>query len=122
MSRAPYVMAKPTRAFARPSPEVFDSTIGWRFVNPKFQDSYPPIEMGETAERVASLYKISREDQDDFAFNSHRKALEAYQSGFYDNHILDMNDLSPGMVPVEALIARDESLRSNISIDSLLQN
>ena len=119
MSRAPYVMAKPTRAFARPSPEVFDSAIGWRFVNPKFQDSYPPIEMGETAERVASLYKISREDQDDFAFNSHRKALEAYQSGFYNNHILDMNDLSPGMVPVEALIARDESIRSNISIDSL---
>lgn len=108
MSRAPYVMAKPTNAFARPAPEVFDSAIGWRFTNPKFQDTYPPIEMGETAERVASLYKVSRKDQDAFAFESHRKTFEAYQAGHYSDQIMSMNELEG-----------DESLRSNIAMESL---
>lgn len=108
MSRAPYVMAKPTRAFARPAPDFFDSAIGWRFTNPKFQDTYPPIEMGETAERVASQYKVARIDQDEFAFESHRKTSAAYQAGYYNNQLLSLAEL-----------ATDESLRTNIALDSL---
>jgi acetyl-CoA acetyltransferase family protein len=108
MSRAPYVMAKPTRAFARPAPDVFDSAIGWRFTNPRFHDTYPPIEMGETAERVADQFKISRADQDEFAFNSHQKTSAAYEAGYYRDQLLNMSELSG-----------DESHRSNIAIDSL---
>lgn len=108
MSRAPYVMAKPTRAFARPAPDVFDSAIGWRFTNPKFHETYPPIEMGETAERVAEQFKIARSDQDEFAFASHQKTFAAYEAGVYRDQILDMGEL-----------VTDESLRSNIALESL---
>lgn len=108
MSRAPYVMAKPTRAFARPAPDIFDSAIGWRFTNPKFHETYPPIEMGETAERVAEQFKISRVDQDEFAFNSHQKTFAAHEAGFYRDQLLNMDEL-----------AGDESLRSDVAIESL---
>jgi len=108
MSRAPYVMAKPTHAFARPAPDVFDSAIGWRFTNTKFHDTYPPIEMGETAERVAEQFNISRADQDEFALNSHQKTSAAFEAGYYRAQLLNMSEL-----------AGDESLRSNIAIDSL---
>ena len=119
MSRAPYVMAKPTRAFARPAPEIFDSAIGWRFTNPRFHETYPPIEMGETAERVASQFRIARADQDEFAFNSHRKTYAAYQAGIYKDQIMNLSRESQGSNPDEALISTDESVRANISIESL---
>ena len=72
MSRAPYVMAKPAQAFSR-SPEMYDTTLGWRFTNPLLAAAYHPFSMGETAENVAEKYGISRREQDEFAFESQRR-------------------------------------------------
>jgi 3-oxoadipyl-CoA thiolase len=80
MSRAPYVMAKPDRAFSR-QPEMVDSTIGWRFVNPRLASVYGTDSMPETAENVATEFGISREAQDAFAFRSQDRAAAATASG-----------------------------------------
>jgi acetyl-CoA acetyltransferase len=72
MSRAPFVMAKSDSAFGRKA-EVYDSTIGWRFTNKKLAEKYFPYSMGETAENVAKKWNISREEQDQFAFQSQQK-------------------------------------------------
>ena len=72
MTRSPFVLAKATSAFSRDA-EIFDSTIGWRFVNPKMAKMYPPIGMGETAELVAEKYGITRQEQDDFAYATQQK-------------------------------------------------
>ena len=69
MSRAPFVQAKPTEAFSR-TPEIYDTTIGWRFVNKQLKAQYGTDSMPETAENVAEKYQISREDQDAFALRS----------------------------------------------------
>lgn len=80
MTRSPYVMSKPSAAFGRDS-QMFDTTFGWRFVNPKMKDMYGVDAMGETAENLAEMHSISREDQDKFALWSQKKASEAQQSG-----------------------------------------
>src|SRR5205823_3174843 len=72
MTRAPFVMAKAPEAFARTA-EVYDTTIGWRFTNPKLAKMHHPYSMGETAENVAAQYGVSREDQDAFALESQRR-------------------------------------------------
>ncbi len=86
MSRAPFVMAKSETAYAR-KPEIYDTTIGWRFTNPKLADMYYPFAMGETAENVAEQWKISREDQDQFAFESQSKYQAAHESNRFDAEI-----------------------------------
>jgi acetyl-CoA C-acetyltransferase len=80
MSRAPYVMGKMAEAFGR-NPEIFDTTLGWRFINKRLSDLYYPYSMGETAENVARQWQISREEQDLFAYESQRKYFEAEASG-----------------------------------------
>jgi acetyl-CoA acetyltransferase family protein len=80
MSRAPYVMGKMAEAFGR-NPEIFDTTLGWRFINKRLSDLYYPYSMGETAENVARQWQISREEQDLFAFESQRKYFEAEAAG-----------------------------------------
>ncbi len=80
MTRAPLVQSKAEKSFSG-KVEIHDSTLGWRFVNPKMKAMYGTEAMGETAENIAEEYKISREDQDLFAFNSHMKAVKANQSG-----------------------------------------
>lgn len=80
MTRAPLVQSKAEKPFSG-KVEIHDSTLGWRFVNPQMHAMYGTETMGETAENVAEEYKISREDQDLFAFNSHMKAVKANQSG-----------------------------------------
>ncbi|MFA5832740.1 MAG: 3-oxoadipyl-CoA thiolase [Bacteroidota bacterium] len=87
MSRAPYVMAKPSEAFSR-SPEIADSSLGWRFVNPKMMEIYGIDSMGETAENVAEQYKISREDQDTFALWSQQKAKRSITSERFFKEII----------------------------------
>ncbi|WP_417616217.1 3-oxoadipyl-CoA thiolase [Oceanisphaera sp.] len=89
MSRAPFVMPKATSAFTRAN-EVYDTTIGWRFVNPLMQQEYGTDSMPETAENVAERFNISREDQDLFALSSQQKTEQARQAGI----------LAQGMVPV----------------------
>src|ERR1043165_9916875 len=74
MSRAPLVMAKPTDAFQRGNQTVYDTTLGWRFVNPKMEAMYGVLAMGETAEKVAEKYNVTREAQDRFAWTSQQRA------------------------------------------------
>lgn len=86
MSRAPFVMAKAESAFSR-SAQIYDTTIGWRFVNKLMKEKYGVDAMPETAENVASDYKISREDQDRMALASQLKAVAAQKAGFFDAEI-----------------------------------
>jgi acetyl-CoA acyltransferase len=99
MSRAPFVMAKPEASFAR-SAELFDTTMGWRFINSKLQERYGTCSMPETAENLAMDYGISREEQDKFALSSQQKYAQAKQRGFFDSEIM----------PVEVKRKRQSSL------------
>jgi len=88
MSRAPLVTLKPETGYERGNHELVDTTIGWRFVNPKLDAKYPTISLGETAERVASTWKVSREEQDAFALESQRRAAAAAKSGVHTEEIV----------------------------------
>jgi len=81
MSRAPWSMAKPARTPTHRPPEIWDTTVGWRFNNPRLDALYPIVSLGETAENVAERLGISREEQDRFALESHRRAVEAIDAG-----------------------------------------
>jgi 3-oxoadipyl-CoA thiolase len=109
MSRAPYVMPKPDAAFAR-APEVFDTTLGWRLVNPRMREAYGTDSMTETAENVAAEFHVSREDQDAFALRSHERALRAQANGRL------AREIEPVPVPVRrgepVVVDRDEHPRS----------
>ena len=86
MSRAPYVLSKSEQAFGREQ-QMFDSTIGWRFVNPRLAAMYPPISLGETAENVARAHGVSRADQDEFALASQQKWATAHAAGRFRDEI-----------------------------------
>jgi 3-oxoadipyl-CoA thiolase len=86
MTRAPFVMPKATTAFSRQS-EVFDTTIGWRFINKQMKNLYGTDSMPETGENVAEQFKVSREDQDSFALRSQEKAREAIENGRFKKEI-----------------------------------
>ena len=87
MSRAPFVMGKATEAFQRTA-EVYDTTIGWRFINPLIKKQYGVDSMPETGENVAEEFQVSREDQDKFALRSQQRAVAAQKSGFFDSEIV----------------------------------
>ena len=91
MSRAPLVMAKPERAFPRGDRTVYDSTLGWRFHNPR--QSFPPEAMGETGENVAAEYGVSREDQDAFALESQRRWAVAHAAGLFAEEIVAVDSV-----------------------------
>ncbi|HSS64954.1 MAG TPA: thiolase family protein [Gammaproteobacteria bacterium] len=88
MSRAPWAMAKPGRVPTNRPPEIWDTTVGWRFNNPKLDALYPIISLGETAEAVAEQMQISRADQDAFALESQRRAVEAMNAGRFRDEIV----------------------------------
>ena len=88
MSRAPLVTLKPESGFERGNRELVDTTIGWRFVNPVLDAKYPTISLGETAERVAAQWSVSREEQDAFALESQRRAAAAASSGVHAEEIV----------------------------------
>jgi len=88
MTRAPLAMPKAERSFPRGGPPVYDTTIGWRFVNPRMQELHGTDSMGETAENVAQRFGVSRESQDEFALESHRRALAAREAGRFDDEIV----------------------------------
>lgn len=90
MSRAPYVMSKSGQAFGRDS-KLYDTTIGWRFINQKLSEKYYPFAMGETAENVAKEWKISREEQDAFAFSSQEKYQAAHEAGRFKEEIIPVS-------------------------------
>jgi acetyl-CoA C-acetyltransferase len=87
MSRAPFVMAKSDTAFNR-VPKMYDTTIGWRFINDKLSDLHHPFAMGETAENVAERYSITREEQDDFAYDTQQKYKVAFEAGKFKEEIV----------------------------------
>lgn len=87
MSRGPFVQAKSYAAFDR-LPEMHDTTFGWRFTNPVLAKMHPPIAMGETAENLADMYKISREEQDQFAYDTQVKYQKAHEAGKFNDEII----------------------------------
>lgn len=87
MTRAPFVMGKAESAFSRDA-KIYDTSIGWRFVNPSLAEMYFPYAMGETVENVVEKYNISREEQDQFAYDSQRKYQEAHENGLFKNEIV----------------------------------
>ncbi|HYD12246.1 MAG TPA: 3-oxoadipyl-CoA thiolase [Allosphingosinicella sp.] len=115
MSRAPFVMAKATSAFDR-NAEMYDTTIGWRFVNPKMKHAYGDDTMPSTAENVAQDFQISREDQDAFAVRSQAKAAAAQASGRFDAEIVAVEIPQRKGDPV--VVSRDEHPRET-SVEAL---
>lgn len=88
MTRAPFVMGKPSEAWPRGEQTIYDTTLGWRFTNPKLAEMYYPYSMGETAENVAEQWKVDRDDQDAFALESQRKAGRAIEEGRFAAEIV----------------------------------
>ena len=102
MSRAPWVMLKPERAFPAGNAEMVSTTLGWRLVNPKMPAQWT-VSLGDANEQLAQKYGVTREQQDEFAAGSHQKAHAAWESGFYDDHVVAV----PGTD-----LTRDEAIRS----------
>ncbi|HEY2513789.1 MAG TPA: thiolase family protein [Polyangiaceae bacterium] len=118
MTRAPFAMRKPAEAFDRTPPAIFDTTLGWRFENPRMAARFPLQSMGETAENVAEKWKIGREEQDRFAMGSQKKAGEAIARGAFDREIVGVPVPQPkGKEPV--LFAKDESPRPDVTMEGL---
>jgi 3-oxoadipyl-CoA thiolase len=117
MTRAPYVMAKPENAYDRGAREMFDTTLGWRFTNPRLAEMYHPHSMGETGENVAEQCGVSREDQDAFALQSHQRAVAAIEEGRFMNQIVPVMVPQPKGDPIE--ITRDEHPRADTSLEAL---
>ena len=115
MSRAPFVMPKADSAFSRSS-ALYDTTIGWRFINPKMKAMYGVDAMPETAENVASDFRIEREAQDRMALASQKKALAAQQAGFFDGEIVPVHIPQKKGEPVE--VRQDEHPRDT-SLEAL---
>lgn len=107
MSRAPFVMPKQTTAFSR-NAEVYDTTMGWRFINQQLAAMYPPYSMGETAENVARQWKISREEQDLFALRSQEKYAAALAADKWADEITPVELLQKGMI---SWVVKDEHPR-----------
>ena len=116
MSRAPFVMPKAESAFAR-NAEIYDTTIGWRFVNKLMQAQYGIDSMPETAENLAEQFNISREDQDLFALRSQQKCAAARKSGRFDDEIVPVEIPQPKGDPL--IVDRDEHPRAATTLESL---
>ncbi|MDH4377047.1 MAG: 3-oxoadipyl-CoA thiolase [Ramlibacter sp.] len=117
MSRAPFVMPKATSAFSRNN-EVHDTTIGWRFVNPRMHEMHGTDAMGETAENVAEEHGISRADQDAFALTSQQRTAQAQAAGWFDGEIIPVQ--VAGRKRGETVtVSRDEHPRADTTLESL---
>jgi 3-oxoadipyl-CoA thiolase len=108
MSRAPLVLAKPEHGFPRGNQTVWDTTLGWRFPNPRMEEMFPLESMGETGENVAERWKVSREDQDAFALRSHQRWAAAAEAGRFADEIVAVDG-----------VERDEHPRPDTSADKL---
>ncbi len=116
MTRAPLVMGKATEAFQR-SAEMFDTTIGWRFINPLMRAQYGVDAMGETAENVATDYQVARQDQDTFALRSQQRAGKAMADGYFATEIVPVE--VPGGKAGPVVADKDEHPRSDTTIEQL---
>jgi 3-oxoadipyl-CoA thiolase len=117
MTRAPYVMAKPEMAWDRGERQMYDTTLGWRFVNPKLAEQHYPYSMGETAENVAERWEVGRDLQDRFALESQRKAVAAIDGGRFDDQIVAITVPQRKGDPIA--VSRDEHPRADASAEAL---
>jgi acetyl-CoA acetyltransferase family protein len=109
MSRAPWILLKPERGFPRGHEQLHSSTLGWRMVNPQMPEKWT-ISLGQSAEKLAGIYGVSREAQDEFALRSHRRAFEAWEGGFYTDWVVPV----PGTE-----LERDETIRPGTTLEKL---
>lgn len=116
MTRGPYVIAKPSSAFGNDS-KMYDSSFGWRFVNPKMHEMYGTDGMGNTAENLVEKYNISREDQDAFAYWSQMKATKARENGRLDKEIIPVEIPQRKKDPI--IFAKDEFVKSTTTKEIL---
>jgi 3-oxoadipyl-CoA thiolase len=117
MTRAPWVMPKPDGAFPRGPQTAYDTALGWRLINPRMADLYGTLQMGETAERVAAMYEVSRADQDAFALRSHQRAVEAQKSGRLAEEIVSVMVPQRKGEPIQVSV--DEGPRADTSLEAL---
>ena len=115
MSRAPYVLSKSNSSYGR-NQKLYDTTIGWRFPNPQMKALFPLYSMGETALNIAKEFNISRQRQDEYAYNSHQKALVAQSEGKFDDEIIP---ISIKQKKKEFTFDRDECPRKDTSLQKL---
>jgi acetyl-CoA acyltransferase len=116
MSRGPYVISKSAKPFGTDA-QMYDSSFGWRFINPKMQEMYGTDAMGMTAENLVALYGISREDQDGFAFLSQRKASAAQKAAYFEGEIAALSVPMGKGEPV--VVAQDEFIKPNTTLEGL---
>jgi acetyl-CoA acetyltransferase family protein len=109
MSRAPWVLLKPDKPFPRTHETLHSSTLGWRMVNPRMPEEWT-VSLGEGAELLADRYGISREQQDEFALHSHRKAAAAWDAGRFGDEVVPVDDVE---------LERDENIRADTSLEKL---
>jgi 3-oxoadipyl-CoA thiolase len=119
MSRAPYVIAKADRAFPTGVPEIADTVLGWRLVNPVMLERYPPISLGMTAEVVAERYAVRREAQDEFALRSHRRAVDAIDNGRFDDELVPVAAAQDHRGRRITEVGTDEVPRRDTSMEAL---
>lgn len=119
MSRAPLVMAKADRPFATGVPEVVDSTLGWRFVNPKMRELHGCLALGATAEEVADRYGVTRGEQDEFALLSHTRAVAAQAAGTFSDEIVPIEAPQDARGRTSAVLDTDEGPRKDTSLEAL---
>ena len=119
MTRAPYVMLKAASGFAVGKPDMVDTVLGWRLVNPEMERRYPPISLGMTAEVVAERYGVTRQDQDAFALESHRRAVAAVAAGAFAAEIEPIDAPADAGRRTMARVAEDEGPRADTSLEAL---
>ncbi|MGQ9862873.1 MAG: acetyl-CoA C-acyltransferase, partial [Bacteroidia bacterium] len=115
MSRAPFVLPKAETPFARKT-EIYDTTLGWRFLNPKMTQRYYPFSMGETAENLAEKYHISRQAQDEYAYLSQQRYAQAHQRGLFREEIIPLH-----VEAIKRTVDQDEHPRPDTTLEKLSQ-
>lgn len=117
MTRAPFSMPKAEEPFSRQPPPIYDTTLGWRYPNPRMKERFPLLGMGETAENVAKKYGITRQEQDEFALESQKKGVAAWEAGLF------AGEIAPVTIPERkgspTVFARDESPRPDTTLAAL---
>ena len=119
MTRAPLVMGKPDTAFVGGNQTLFDTSLGWRFPNPRMAQKFPLEAMGETAENLVEKYGISREEQDRFALRSHQRAVAAQEKGWFQGEIVPIAIPAQGKDRPASTVSVDEGPRGDSSLEKL---
>jgi 3-oxoadipyl-CoA thiolase len=119
MTRSPWVLQKQPTGWPRGEQTMYDTTLGWRMINPRFADGPHTEAMGETGENVAAEHEISREDQDEFALRSHQLAVAAWEEGHFDGQIVPVPTPPAKRGAEPGLVERDENPRADTTLEAL---